>query len=166
MPYCMYHEEWYDSPWDCESCVVEEEMEQHSGLPEDFFRRNNMGDLTRSFSRWEFACKCGCGFDTVDTVLLSILQHLRDHWAKPIAISSGCRCPKYNASKEVKGYKNSQHKRGRAADFTVKDVLPKTVQKYLIHILDSVDEGNGIGSYDKFTHIDTRSGKKARWTGT
>ena len=125
-----------------------------------------MGDLTRNFSRHEFACKCGCGFDTVDTVTLSILQHLRDHWAKPIDISSGCRCPMYNASDAVKGSKHSKHMEGRAADFTVQDVPPKTVQKYLTHILDSVDEGNGIGSYNDFTHMDTRSDDKARWTGT
>ena len=25
-----------------------------------------MGDLTKNISRYEIACKCGCGFDTID----------------------------------------------------------------------------------------------------
>lgn len=25
-----------------------------------------MGDLTKNFNRFEFACKCGCGFDDIE----------------------------------------------------------------------------------------------------
>ena len=32
-----------------------------------------MGDLTKNFSRSEFACKCGCGFDDIDLVLQSVI---------------------------------------------------------------------------------------------
>ena len=37
-----------------------------------------MGTVSKNFSRSEFACKCGCGFDAVDVDLLAGLQALRD----------------------------------------------------------------------------------------
>lgn len=117
-----------------------------------------MGDLGKDFSRHEFACKCGCGFNTVDAELITVLQDIRDHFGKPITINSGCRCESYN--KKVGGSPGSQHKLGRAADIDVKDMPPESVQHYL--------EGKysglyGIGRYNTFTHIDTRSGVSARW---
>lgn len=117
-----------------------------------------MGDLSKDFSRHEFACKCGCGFDTVDAELLNVLQDIRDHFGRPIIISSACRCDKHN--KKVGGSDDSQHKLGRAADINVKRMPPESVQRYL--------EGKytgayGIGRYSTFTHIDTRSNGPARW---
>jgi hypothetical protein len=75
-----------------------------------------MGDLTKNFSRWEFACRCGCGFNTVDFELLINLQVLRDEINSPINIISGCRCPKHNLN--VGGATNSQHMKAKAADIT------------------------------------------------
>lgn len=117
-----------------------------------------MGDLTRDFSRSEFACKCGCGFDTVDAELILVLQDVRNHFESPISINSGCRCEAYN--KKVGGSQNSQHKLGRAADIAVKDYPPESVQ----HYLEGKYPGSyGIGRYNTFTHIDTRSNGPARW---
>jgi hypothetical protein len=36
-----------------------------------------MGDLSAHFSRSEFACKCGCGFDDVKPDLIEALEALR-----------------------------------------------------------------------------------------
>ena len=78
-----------------------------------------MGDLTDHFSRWEFACKCGCGMDTVDWEVLSILEELHDDMGNvPITITSGCRCHQYNLL--IKGSKRSQHMESRAADLALK----------------------------------------------
>jgi uncharacterized protein YcbK (DUF882 family) len=116
-----------------------------------------MGDLSTHFSRREFACKCGCGFDTVDHELIEVLEDLREFLNAPVMIASGCRCFKYNL--KIDGAHNSQHKLGRAADI-VTGVAPRIIYTYLDHRYPDIF---GIGNYSKFTHIDTRSGNRARW---
>ena len=111
--------------------------------------------LSDSFSRSEFECSCGCGFDTVDAFLLESLETLREALQQPITITSACRCQNHN--KAVGGMPNSQHKKGRAADIQVKHTLPSVVAD-LAEAL-----GLSVGRYDTFTHIDTRSGGPARW---
>ena len=116
-----------------------------------------MGDLTKNLSRHEFACKCECGFDTVDYELVNVLQSLRDDLGASVGINSGCRCEKHN--KAIGGGLNSQHLYGRAADIVINGVSPDEVQKYF---LKKYQSKYGIGRYDTFTHIDTRGGK-GRW---
>ncbi len=114
--------------------------------------------LSANFYRFEFECKCGkCDYDTVDKELIDVLQHLREHFSSSITINSGNRCPEYN--KSVGGADASYHIRGRAADIAVKDVTPQEVQRY---VLSKYKDKYGIGCYNSFTHIDTRS-RKARW---
>lgn len=109
------------------------------------------------FCRREFACKCGCGLDTVDAELLNVLSSVRANFNTEVTINSGCRCRDYNAF--VGGADKSQHLIGRAADIVVAGVLPAIVVDYL----DSrYPNCYGIGRYADFTHIDTRSGKKWR----
>ena len=112
--------------------------------------------LSKHFTRHEFACRCGCGFDTVDTELLSILEAIRAHFGKPVVITSGCRCPEHNEA--VGGSANSQHKLGRAADIVVADTEPDDVA----HFVERTFNRGGVGRYSTFTHIDSR-GVKARW---
>ena len=83
---------------------------------------DSMGDISKNFNRSEFACKCGCGYDNVDAMTLEIVQSVRDHFGQSVTITSGCRCPEYNAV--VGGSKNSQHVKGRAADIVVANVSP------------------------------------------
>ena len=108
------------------------------------------------FTRAEFACKCGCSFNTVDYELLRVLTYIREHFDKPVHINSGCRCESHNAS--VGGSDNSQHLVGRAADIRVDGVEPHLVYE----LADNMEVG-GLGAYDTFTHIDTRSNQRARW---
>lgn len=112
------------------------------------------------FKRVEFACKCGCGFDTVDAELIEVLEDLRKHFDAAVHIHSGCRCLAYNA--RVGGSKRSKHTEGRAADVTVSGITPEEVQDYLEK---KYEWSYGIGRYSGFTHIDTRSGHLARWRG-
>jgi uncharacterized protein YcbK (DUF882 family) len=116
-----------------------------------------MGDLNQYFSRSEFACSCGCGYDTVDAMLLEALRELRRHFKKPIRVTSGCRCKAHNEA--VGGSERSQHTLGRAADIQVVDVSPADVQD----LAESL--GLSVGRYETFTHIDTRTGVPARWRG-
>ena len=118
-----------------------------------------MGDLTENFSRSEFACKCGCGFDEIAPDTVYICQNIRHHFDRLVTITSGCRCPEHNAS--VGGAENSQHVAGTAADVVVSGVDPREVYEYLEEQSTHLGVG-GLGSYSSFTHVDTRS-RRARW---
>jgi len=109
------------------------------------------------FKRTEFACKCGCGYDTVDYELGQVLDDIRQHFAQAVVVNSGCRCRAHNMV--IGGKINSQHLYGRAADIVVRQVAPEQVQKY---VLNTYPEKLGVGCYSTFTHIDTRKWK-ARW---
>lgn len=78
-----------------------------------------MGDLSEHFSKAEFACKCGCGFDAVSRELVDILEASRQKTGLPYHINAGCRCPAHNAA--VGGKPNSAHLRGLAADIACTD---------------------------------------------
>ena len=112
--------------------------------------------MNKYFNREEFACSCGCGFNTVDADLLAMLTRIRTYFNKPVVITSGCRCQSYN--ERVGGSYNSQHKLGRAADIIVKDIDPEEVAIFAR----TINEDGGVGSYSTFTHIDSRCGR-ARW---
>lgn len=112
--------------------------------------------ISRNFSRSEFACKCGCGFDTVDAELVDYLQAIRDNFDRPVRITSGARCEAHNL--DIGGAASSQHLIGRAADFVVDHVPPGVVQEFC----EGMDVP-GLGRYEGFTHIDTRS--QGRWRG-
>ncbi len=116
-----------------------------------------MSQLSKHFNRVEFACKCGCGQDTVDVALLPTLERVRVHFGSPTTIHSGNRCETYNS--KVGGAKNSQHKKGRAADISVKGVPPAKVFAYL-----DASHPGGLGEYSTFTHVDSRE-QRARWSG-
>lgn len=119
---------------------------------------SDVGDLTKNFSRSEYACKCGCGFDTVDYQLVMFHQRIRDHFESPVTITSGCRCGEHNA--RVGGAHDSQHTKGRAGDITVDGIDPYDVADYAIFT-----GVPGVGDYDDFTHTDTRSNGPAMWEG-
>ncbi len=110
------------------------------------------------FSRSEFACKCGCGMNTIDYEVVRAAEVIREFFDRPVIITSGCRCPSHNRS--VGGSRNSLHMSGRAADIVVEGVPAHVVQKYVEEELDMP----GMGSYENFTHIDSRNGI-ARWSG-
>ena len=110
------------------------------------------------FDRSEFACSCGCGFDTVDAELIEVLTTLRKHFDAPVKINSSARCEKHNTS--IGGSPRSQHKHGRAADIAVTGKTPGDVFAYLDGLY---PDQFGLGKYNSFTHIDTR-GVKARWS--
>lgn len=73
-----------------------------------------MGDLSDHFSRYEFACRCGCGADYVDPVLVLVLTRMRQIAGVRIDISSGVRCEAHNRA--VGGKNGSEHITGRGAD--------------------------------------------------
>jgi uncharacterized protein YcbK (DUF882 family) len=76
-----------------------------------------MGDLSEHFSRSEFKCSCGCGFNHVSLELIHLLEAIREEYGKPMRVTSGCRC--YNHNDSVGGVSNSAHLRGTAADIYI-----------------------------------------------
>ena len=78
-----------------------------------------MGDLSKHFSKREFACKCGKVHEfTMDSELIDKLEKLHALTnARAIYITSGYRCPAH--SKSVGGYMNDAHTKGIAADITI-----------------------------------------------
>lgn len=129
-----------------------------------------MGDLTKNLSRSEFACECGCGFDTVDIKLLGVIQGSADHFASKrgidvrIYITGPNRCKDHN--EEVGGAADSQHIYARAADYNLFDrhtgeqIDPDLVANYLEQ---KYSGRYGIGRYSNRTHVDTRTNGPARW---
>lgn len=109
------------------------------------------------FKRKEFACQCGCGFDTVDAQLLEVLSRIRDAFG-PVIITSGCRCANHNA--KVGGSKSSQHLYGRAADIKVPNSNPDAVYAYVDALY---PDRLGLGKYKSWVHVDTRTNGPARW---
>jgi uncharacterized protein YcbK (DUF882 family) len=118
-----------------------------------------MGRLNTYFDREEFACKCKCGFDTVDYTLLKIVTDVREFFGRPVRVNSACRCEEHN--KKIGGSPRSQHKLGKAADIVVDGVEPSEVARYLDN---KYKDKHGVGDYASFTHVDSRD-KKARWKG-
>jgi uncharacterized protein YcbK (DUF882 family) len=124
-----------------------------------------MGDLTKNFSRREFACHC-CGALPVNWAadgvppLVTALQELRDQVGAPVTVVSGYRCPKHN--REVGGAKNSQHVLGMAADIVIPGKSVKEMYAAACGV-EAFEEG-GIGLYPKqgFIHVDVRD-YMARW---
>lgn len=82
------------------------------------------GYVSAHFGLTEFRCGCGgryCnGYNGTypSAKLLGILEALRSHFGRPITITSGIRCQRYNDS--LRGsIRNSAHISGRAADIYI-----------------------------------------------
>lgn len=114
-----------------------------------------MSKLNEFFSREEFACKCGCGFDAVDVELLTVLTDVRLEFG-PVTITSGNRCVRHNAV--VGGATDSMHTKGMAADFTT----PAPAKKVQGFLEKKYPNKYGVGRYTDRTHVDVRP-TKARW---
>lgn len=128
------------------------------------YTKGKKTQLSTHFVSTEFDCHgSGCCSTTIlDPQLITYLEKIREHFGKPITISSGYRCTTHNAS--VGGATGSRHSKGDAADIVVSGVAPVEVAKYAesIGIL-------GIGLYETnsdghFVHIDTRT-YKSFWYG-
>ena len=79
----------------------------------------NVKKCAPSFKPEEFRCNCGhcSGYPSYMTqVELKNLQKIRDHYNRPMIVTSGLRC-KYDNSRSNGSIQNSLHLIGRACDF-------------------------------------------------
>lgn len=128
------------------------------------YKKNKVVKLSKNFKSTEFDCngKSCCSKTLIDPKLVEFLQNIRDHFGKPLYISSSYRCIKHNRA--IGSKDTSKHTQGMAADIKVDGVEPAEVAKYAesIGVL-------GIGLYDTdkdghFVHIDSRT-EKSFWYG-
>lgn len=128
------------------------------------FKKGRADYIAKNFQYKEFDCHgSGCCSTTIiDEKLVEYVQKIRDHFGKPVTITSPYRCEVHN--RRVGGATKSYHMQGKAADIVVQGVSSREVAKYAesIGIL-------GIGLYETskdgyFTHIDTRT-TKSFWYG-
>ena len=132
------------------------------------YSRAKNGDrrLAPVFKVREFRCRDGSDTVMVDETLTVVLQCIREHFGKPVTITSGYRTAAHNAA--VGGAKSSQHLLGRAADIRVEGVSVEDVAAYAESLM---PDWGGVGRYPVkagratgWVHVDTRA-EKARWRG-
>lgn len=122
--------------------------------------------LAPSFTVREFRCRDGSDVVMIDESLVVLLQCIREHFGKPITITSGYRTATHNTA--VGGAKSSQHLLGRAADIQVQGVSVEDVAAYAESLMPA---WGGVGRYPVkagrakgWVHVDTRP-NKSRWVG-
>lgn len=137
-----------------------------------------------NFRPEEFRCNCGhcSGYPTfMRAVELKHIQKIRDHYGKPMKITSALRCSYENS--KVGGVPNSGHMRGYAVDFYIKGVtetveqrtsalqymakLPNHEFTYGAHMRDSEGkyrEASGMGNaMHTETHKPHKTAKKSKY---
>ena len=122
--------------------------------------------LSPAFKVREFRCRDGSDTIMIDQTLAVLLQAIREHFNKPITITSGYRTAAHN--KSVGGAKSSQHLLGKAADIQVADTTVEAVAAYAESLM---PDWGGVGRYPVkagrakgWVHVDTRP-NKSRWVG-
>lgn len=108
-----------------------------------------------NFTRAEMSCK-HCGAEGIKPELMDKLQELRTKYGKPMAITSGYRCPKHpaEATKTTPG----AHALGLAADIGVQGAEAYEVLKLAFELgFTGIGvQQNGSG---RFIHLDVRDGQ-------
>ena len=121
--------------------------------------------LAPGFKVREFRCRDGSDAIMIDQTLVVLLQAIREHFNKPITITSGYRTAAHNTA--VGGSRSSQHLLGKAADIQVADTTVEAVAAYAESLM---PDWGGVGRYPVkagrtkgWVHVDTRP-NKSRWT--
>jgi uncharacterized protein YcbK (DUF882 family) len=120
------------------------------------------------FSQKELACNC-CGEAEMDEEFMSKLEEIRVFYGKPMAITSGYRCSKYNRQISQTASKDGPHTTGRAVDIQISG---KDAHELLGLVMeDDYFSGIGLsqaGNHDgRFIHVDAMPEANTRpwiWT--
>ena len=123
-------------------------------------KKDGAKQLSPAFRVREFRCRDGTDTILIDEGLVVLLQCIREHFGKPVTITSGYRTASHNA-RQKKASKHSQHLYGKAADIWIAGVSVDALAAYAETLLPGK---GGIGRYytDGFVHVDVRE-VKSRW---
>ena len=134
----------------------------------------NVRKCCTTFEPQEFKCGCGgkycTGYPTwMRSKELRHVQRRRDHYGKPMRITSALRCSKFNAS--LKGSsKTSRHMDGYAVDFVISGVTDTLAQRIstirYIEKLPYHDYSYGNGYSSTGAHVDAPNMGNALHTQT
>ena len=106
-----------------------------------------------NFKREEFTCRCGCGRNEMRPEFLERLQALRSVYGKPMAVTSGYRCPQH--PKEAAKAQPGMHTTGLAADIGISGAEAVTLLRLAL-----AAGFRGVGVHQKgngrFLHVDLR----------
>lgn len=118
------------------------------------YKKGDNQKIAPNFRAREFDCQGSgcCSATPIDDKLVEYLQKIRTHFSKPVHVTA-YRCKTHNA-RVPNAATNSYHIYGQAADFHIDGVAPTEIAKYAESI-----GVKGIGLYDTFVHIDTRTSK-------
>lgn len=113
--------------------------------------------MFKYFQLSEFSCKC-CGQSQMDLDFVHKLDKARDIAGVPFIIKSGYRCPKHNASEEVRST-SQNHPSGHAADIACDGHLQR------IKILTGLIQAGftRIGIRKDFIHVDDMPKSDSCW---
>lgn len=120
---------------------------------------------SRHFAALEFRCRCGrpeCDAPTepVDT-LMEKLDLLRDRYGQPIVITSGLRCPVWNAREQ--GEPDSGHLDGTEVDIACPDSLARYRLLGAV-FADGLFHRIGVGAQFLHLGVSTRLPSPRVWT--
>ena len=109
--------------------------------------------VSANFKVREFRSKCGSDEVLIDVVFVQeYLQKIRDHFGRPITVTSGYRTEAHNA--RVSGSKGSLHLQGRAFDISINGGTPRQIAQYAESL-----GIQGIIQYPRWCHVDSRTTK-------
>lgn len=101
----------------------------------------------------ELACRCGCSTMVMSRSFMAKLEALRVAYGKPMAISSGYRCPKHNNAVSHTGT-DGVHTTGMAVDIAVRGREADKLLRLAVKL-----EFGGIGvkqaGNQRYLHLDT-----------
>lgn len=93
--------------------------------------------------------------DSIQALVINVLQPLRTAWGAELVINSGYRCPELNEA--VNGESTSQHMKGEAAD--VRCYNPLKLAKLAVKMGLPFDQ---MGLYNTFVHFSHKLGGPQR----
>ena len=120
------------------------------------------------FSAGELLAKTDKGRNTIPPIALwcnilptiQVLDAVRRDLGYPLHINSCFRNPQYN--KDIGGATKSMHMKFNAIDFSAKRGSPEEWFAAVINQRSNGMEVGGVGLYDSFVHVDTRTLWKGR----
>lgn len=112
--------------------------------------------VSKNFTKEELSCKC-CGVYGMKPIFIEKLQELREHFSRPMIITSAFRCPKHNTA--IRGESDSQHLLGLAVDVAIVDSFERfELISYAVFL-----GFRGIGVDGCFVHLDYRASPPKLW---